>query len=75
MQARQGERERLRRAVAHLKSAVKYERQGLSKKAAAHFGRVMYYGTGDAGGTLLDLPDEILTHDLRSCFRWRALPG
>ena len=61
MQARQGERERLRRAVAHLKSAVKYERQGLSKKAAAHFGRVMYYGTGDAGGTLLDLPDEILT--------------
>jgi hypothetical protein len=40
MQARQGERgspERLRRAVAHLKSAVRYDRQGLSKKAAAHF--------------------------------------
>ena len=68
MQARPGDRDRLRRAAAHLKSSVRYERKGLSKKAAAHFGRVMYYGTGDERGNIFDLPDEILEMIFRDAF-------
>ena len=35
-----------RRAAAHLKSGMRYERKGRMKKASAHFGRAMYYGAG-----------------------------
>lgn len=44
------------RAVAHLKSALRYERRGLPTKARAHFGRAMHYGA-----SLLELPDDVLT--------------
>ena len=43
------------RAVAHLKSALRYERQGLQKKARAHFGRAMHYGA-----SLMELPSDLL---------------
>jgi hypothetical protein len=43
------------RAVAHLKSALRYERHGLEKKARAHFGRAMHYGA-----SLLELPGDLL---------------
>jgi surface protein len=43
------------RAVAHLKSALRYERHGLHKKARAHFGRAMHYG-----GSLAELPADVM---------------
>lgn len=51
------EREHRRRAIAHLKSAVRYERKGLRAKARAHFGRAMHYGFGTE---LIDMPNEII---------------
>jgi surface protein len=45
---------RRERALAHLRSAIRYERKGLPKKAVAHFGRAMHYGA------LKDLPDEVI---------------
>ena len=51
------EREHRRRAIAHLKSAVLYERKGLRAKARAHFGRAMHYGFGAELGTL---PNELI---------------
>jgi surface protein len=53
------EREHRRRAIAHLKSAVRYEKRGFSAKARAHFGRAMHYGSG-FGNKLSELPDEII---------------
>ena len=51
------EREHRRRAIAHLKSALRYERRGLPAKARAHFGRAMHYGSRfDLG----KLPREII---------------
>ena len=51
------EKEHRRRAIAHLKSAVRYERKGLHAKARAHFGRAMHYGSEfDLG----KLPREII---------------
>ena len=49
------------RAVAHLKSALRYERRGLPRKARAHFGRAMHYGA-----SLLELPDDVLTKIISS---------
>ena len=57
-----------RRAIAHIKSALRYERQGARRKAKAHFGRAVAYcrtgfGTGaTAGGKagILDLPPDII---------------
>lgn len=43
------------RALAHLKSALRYEKRGLGNKARAHFGRAMHYGAGVA-----DLPPDML---------------
>ena len=51
------EREHRRRAIAHLKSAVRYERKGLCAKARAHFGRAMHYGFGTELGKL---PNELI---------------
>ncbi len=55
------EKEHRRRAIAHLKSAVRYERKGLRAKARAHFGRAMHYGS-EFGNKLTqsELPDEII---------------
>ena len=53
------EREHRRRAIAHLKSALRYEKRGFSAKARAHFGRAMHYGSG-FGNKLSELPDEII---------------
>ena len=49
------------RALAHLRSALRYEKRGLGNKARAHFGRAMHYGgVGVADGLTLDqLPNEI----------------
>ncbi len=44
MRRSERERERERRAAAHLKSAMRYERKGHTLKATAHFGRAMHYG-------------------------------
>ena len=53
-----------RRAIAHAKSALRYERQGALMKAKAHFGRaVAYYRTGfgtDAKAGIGDLPPELI---------------
>ena len=51
------------RAVAHLRSAIRYERRGLAKKAAAHFGRAMHYGAFE------DLPDEVLELIIESALK------
>ena len=63
-----------RRAIAHAKSALRYERQGALMKAKAHFGRaVAYYRTGfgtDAKAGIGDLPpdliDVIVQHAIKS---------
>jgi surface protein len=49
------------RALAHLRSALRYEKRGLGNKARAHFGRAMHYGgVGVADGLTLDqLPNDI----------------
>ena len=44
------------RALAHLRSALRYEKRGLGNKARAHFGRAMHYG----GVGLADLPPDML---------------
>jgi surface protein len=44
------------RALAHLRSALRYEKRGLENKARAHFGRAMHYG----GVGLADLPPDML---------------
>ena len=54
-----------RRAIAHAKSALRYERQGALLKAKAHFGRAVTYcrtgfGTDDNKTGVLDLPPEII---------------
>ena len=65
---------RSERALAHLRSAIRYERKGLAKKASAHFGRAMHYGafedltkdltkdsTKDSTkDRTQDLPDEVI---------------
>ncbi len=51
------ETEHRRRAIAHLKSAVRYERKDLRAKARAHFGRAMHYGFGAKQS---ELPDELI---------------
>ena len=61
---------RSERALAHLRSAIRYERKGLAKKAVAHFGRAMHYGafedltkdsTNDSTkDRTKDLPDEVI---------------
>jgi surface protein len=61
---------RRERALAHLRSAIRYERKGLAKKAVAHFGRAMHYGafedltkdsTKDSTkDRTQDLPDEVI---------------
>ena len=49
-----------RRAIAHAKSALRYERQGAKSKAKAHFGRAMaYYRTGFGTG-MKELPPELI---------------
>ena len=45
------------RAIAHLKSAVRYERRGSHAKARAHFGRAMHYGFGNS---MSELPNEVI---------------
>jgi surface protein len=49
------------RALAHLRSALRYEKRGIGNKTRAHFGRAMHYGgVGLADGLTLDqLPNEI----------------
>ena len=54
-----------RRAIAHAKSALRYERQGALLKAKAHFGRAVTYcrtgfGTYDNKTGISDLPPEII---------------
>jgi hypothetical protein len=44
------------RALAHLRSALRYDKRGLGNKARAHFGRAMHYG----GVGLADLPPDTL---------------
>jgi surface protein len=51
------EREHRRRAIAHLKRALRYERSGFPAKARAHFGRSMHYGFGADPS---DLPNELI---------------
>ena len=51
---REARREALR-ALAHLKSALRYEKRGLKSKARAHFGRAMHYGAAWD-----DLPADVL---------------
>ena len=51
------EREHRRRAIAHLKSALRYERRGLPAKARAHFGRAMHYGFGTEPS---ELPKDLI---------------
>lgn len=53
MPMRRSERERL--AVAHLRSAMRYERKGRTLKATAHFGRAMHYGA-----SIEELSDSII---------------
>ena len=53
MPMRRSERERL--AVAHLRSAMRYERKGRTLKATAHFGRAMHYGA-----SIDELSDNII---------------
>ena len=63
-----------RRAIAHIKSALRYERQGAERKAKAHFGRAVAYcrtgfGTGataDGKTGILDLPPDIIEGLVRS---------
>ena len=43
------------RGIAHLRSALRYEKRGLKSKARAHFGRAMHYGAG-----WNDLPPDLL---------------
>ena len=44
-----------KRGIAHLKSALLYEKRGLKSKARAHFGRAMHYGAAWD-----DLPADVL---------------
>lgn len=61
MDAMMDEREHRRRAIAHLKSALRYERRGLPAKARAHFGRAMHYGSGfDLGKLPRDIIEMIV---------------
>ena len=60
MDARERATNARRRAIAHAKSAVRYERQGAPMKAKAHFGRAMAYCDTGFGTGFADLPPEII---------------